>query len=371
MNASTAPRPTRHPSMQARARSSALALTLCAAWPQASQAQDYENEMRQIRAYGEVSIAQDSTKSWGPWDQFEAPAAGPQAGALKLSTSPQGATQQYRLLPILLSSSDCLASSECGYAVVTTLAADGSLLSQHAARVGVLGGDGESGQAPLVVEQSPIVKGPALIQSTGLLSFVEAQMYANDPETASTMAHLTPADTDSGAPAPARALTLVQYVQGSDGSQQISQIAGGFVGPTTSAADLNSLRASRAQASYAGQDSAGNQWVQNVNFGRGTFSATVNGGRDILATQDDGRLQASQIGFQASGVVRGSSFQSTSITALDTPTISGSVVGSFVGPRAAGSIGVADVNKSVAPSSSLVGYSNTRSITAFGLSKTP
>ena len=33
-------------------------------------------EMQTIKLYGDVTIAQDSVKAWGPWEQFEAPAAG-------------------------------------------------------------------------------------------------------------------------------------------------------------------------------------------------------------------------------------------------------------------------------------------------------
>ena len=59
---------------------SALALASALLVQGSALAAPTQAQLQAITLYNDVSIAQDSVSSWGPWVEFEAPAAGPAGG---------------------------------------------------------------------------------------------------------------------------------------------------------------------------------------------------------------------------------------------------------------------------------------------------
>lgn len=149
---------------------------------------------------------------------------------------------------------------------------------------------------------------------------------------------------------------LYKYVTGpgeDQGSWQVHQGVQGVAGVTTSDADMSSLRASNATATYVGFDGKGQTYKANVkldvNFGNGSFTGTFNGGTDgsyvAKANTPNGTQLYGQVGFAVtSGVVTGANFKSTGLSAAD-GSVKGTVTGAFFGPMAAAAGGVADVTK--------------------------
>jgi hypothetical protein len=70
----------------------ALAAALC--WQTSAHAAATEAQLRSVTLYGNVTIQEDSTSSWGPWAEFEPPAA----GDTQPVAAPRAATDPYRPL---------------------------------------------------------------------------------------------------------------------------------------------------------------------------------------------------------------------------------------------------------------------------------
>lgn len=73
-----------------------------------------EDDLKKVRSYGNVTVAQDTVTKWGPWEEFENPAA----GATQLSGIPAVPPEFYRPLPPVnppVSEGLCAASSYCGF----------------------------------------------------------------------------------------------------------------------------------------------------------------------------------------------------------------------------------------------------------------
>jgi hypothetical protein len=104
--------------------------------------------------------------------------------------------------------------------------------------------------------------------------------------------------------------------------------------------------------------------ILNVKFGDGTFTGSFNGGADgkvSIGTSASGPVLSGAVGFNVtSGVITGSEFQSTGLSASD-GTVTGTVRGAFFGPMAAAAGGVADVTKTRTDGA----YSNARFVSPF------
>jgi len=93
-----------------------------------TQASVTDDALRKVHSYGNVSIAQDSVTRWGPWEEFEPPAA----GATDLAGVPAVLRDPYRPLPPVNppeAEGPCGASSYCGFAafINTSIWADAQL----------------------------------------------------------------------------------------------------------------------------------------------------------------------------------------------------------------------------------------------------
>lgn len=80
-----------------------------------------EEQWKAVKSYANVTIAEDSVSSWGPWNEFAEPAAGPVAPVAALTGS--GQSDVYRNRPDTITqptSSGCAAGSWCGYALYTS-----------------------------------------------------------------------------------------------------------------------------------------------------------------------------------------------------------------------------------------------------------
>jgi hypothetical protein len=145
------------------------------------------------------------------------------------------------------------------------------------------------------------------------------------------------------------------------------------VGVTTSDAEMASLRASNATATYTGYDLNGLQAkvkpnvTLSVNFGNGTFTGSVNGGADRGIVQPQtttsGTQLAGLVGVNIDkGVITGANFMSTALSATDGKIGAGSVVqGAFFGPSAAAAGGVVNITKT----SNSGAYTNATHVTPF------
>lgn len=165
---------------------------------------------------------------------------------------------------------------------------------------------------------------------------------------------------------------LSRYVSGSSQDmpgQYLYQTVLGVAGVTTSDTDMSALRAGNVSATYVGFDGKGEHYQANVklevNFGKGSFTGSFNGGTDgynvSKANTAQGTQLRGQVGFEVtSGVITGANFKSTGLTAAD-GVVKGSVTGAFFGPNAAAAGGVADITKTRNDGA----YSNARFTTPF------
>jgi len=115
-----------------------------------------------------------------------------------------------------------------------------------------------------------------------------------------------------------------------------------------------------------------------VEFGPGIWSGSINGGADNggvsgrsmnVYTAPSGKVLEGMVGVDGIGVIKGSEFISTGVSATD-GTVKGSIRGAFFGPMAAGAGGVIDITKTRTDGT----YTNARFVSPFlavkGLSPT-
>ncbi len=381
------------------------ALVHGSAWAEAS-----EDQLKHTKLYGDVSIAEDSVDSWGPWSHFEPPAAGP---GQVVPTLPKRAGDVYRPLPQPLpeppAALGCVAGGVCGFAAVYQWHQVGRVpegLSVYSALMA-----GEITQVdesiwPKAIRltttafdpavsvyktdsgellRSKIFEGP----SGGTVGYNRSVSQAESKQFVDLNIGLDQASTSTLALVQAVNgvnLTVQDYVLGADdgGLQKIlgvdMQSAIMVLGRTTPAADMAALRADQATAVYLGPRYVDGVYAVrlDVQFGPGTWSGAWSGGRDGLVavgTTPDKQttLINGRVGFLANGVIDGVNIRSTAVSTTDAgATVSGSVRGAFFGPNAAAVGGVTDITKTN-PSAKVttnvespsVGYTNGRYITPF------
>lgn len=296
-------------------------------------------DMQHVKVYGNVTVAQDSVSSWGPWEQFEPPAAGQQGRV----NAPVDTREKYRPLhKPQADNSGCAPGSVCGYAVsyqipslptpsvpteqsssvrLTAQGEEGPSLPQptlHVVHVLSTGGpaEGTTLSNQINVLTNPLAgKGSA---NTGPLGYIGDNQHQSAD--AATTVTINLPDQDAGVSE--NNFILVNYVDGVGG-----RLATGAVGRVTSTPDMAALRADNATGYFYGTDSTGGKVQMNVNFGKGTFTYNTTGG---------------ELNYDAAGSVKGSGYNATSFQTANT---SGTLLGSFVGRNAAGTVGAADVTQ--------------------------
>ncbi len=367
------------PSPFARGALAYLALAMAATTAQAAASND---DLQRVKLYGQVSIAEDTTDSWGPWNSFEAPAAGPGASL----ASPVGANPEfYRPLPQTTTPQvpaatglGCLGGGLCGFGAIegetSTNAGYSSLVPTAVLFTGKV--EVPDTQIPLLPQaitlnaQALGQGAPVVFADTGVLN-----RRLMDGEGSPGVSYKRLAQTESptgphtelfelsgyayqqGHNAEATQVAQAQlyagisdYVRGSDGESMTynSQTRSGpvVIGYATSDTDLSALRASNASAAYFGYGSDSNSQVRlEVQFGAGTWQGSWNGGADGQVYTSDAQLRG-QVGFTAAGTINGANIVSTSVGTTDAgASVSGFVRGAFFGPQAAAAAGVVDITK--------------------------
>lgn len=356
-------------------------IALACAVSLSAQANPNAPDYSKVVLYGNVTIAQDSTSSWGVWEEIEPPAAGTPVPL----TSIRGGSELYRPLgqPTLPDTPQqpagaCASGALCGFAQLSyaPFVSVGFTLTPQV----VPAPEGTptspawlpgamlisltplTGEVPAINGFGPLVyRGWNTYYFPGLKDgFMETQLG----RTQNVYGVEASADPFDGIIAP--------YVNGSKetstkGSGTL-QVISGVWGVTTTAQDMDTLRQRQVIANYTGETwyGVGSTVKASVDFGTSTFTMIVNDGRDNggVLVHVDGKHVIGRVGFEAAGVISGSNLRATNLSAKD-GTVSGQFVGAFVGANAAGMIGVADIVKT-RPASSVgqPSYTNARHVTS-------
>lgn len=292
-------------------------------------------ELASVKLYGNVTIAQDSVNNWGPWEQFEAPAAGPAA-----LTPPAFSLEFFRTLPKV--KEDGLNQELAGFGTFAVIdqregseegfqwhnmALTGTAFNQPA--LGSLSPQGLQLLVTTADESTHLMPDSGkLVQTGDTYSGINAQGHL-------TSLALIPSDIDSEKTQASfyQRQIITDYV--SDGEGNINDVLRGsievgVIGFKTSTSDMSALRANNFQAYYVGQSLSLNAGFQNmsmsVNFGNSTWQGSFDAAG----------------GIWASGNVSGNSFSADSISAGES-SAEGYIKGNFTGAMAAGLMGSLDV----------------------------
>lgn len=391
-------------------RLSALALACAASL--SAQANPSNADYAKVVLYGDVTIAQDSTASWGIWEQLEPPAAGVQAPLIALRASgdlyrPLG---QLDPVPPVTPAIEgfCAGGSLCGFGVLANLpnkddtddarpvrnvagpqaVREPRKPNQHAFQMFAadLNSEGNTNSwLPNAMSLSikMLSVGEAALSDIERMDLMENQRTHQFFEKSAVgkrgIAITTLLSEIEGVDAGRFDGGMERRISGNSDPSAIAQALVGFWGVTTSTVNMAVLRASQATATYTGRgiDAVGNHAgnkVMNVNFGTSTFTMSVNGGSDInVSTQrtSAGTQLMGGVGYNVvEGTLTGSTFESRRITAVDGTIGAGSLVkGAFVGAGAAVAIGASDIVKTKVGTEGSLGYTNARHVNAFSLIK--
>ncbi|RZK99559.1 MAG: hypothetical protein EOP36_18925 [Rubrivivax sp.] len=322
-----------------------LAMATLALQTQAVAAPTAE-QLNSIKLYSDVTIAQDSVTGWGPWTEFEPPAAG--SPPLNL---PPATSDLYRTLPQLPD------RELLGFGTFYTVLNNDTPVSSGAANAIILNGTALSPtSAGKLLPDSFELRLNAITGTYSPPNTVRLTLqadgtyqYASNQEFVKMTLFASP-DAPTDAPSPVTFQQLVHYISGRDAEgNPVAQgtVVTGPIGYTTPVADIAALRRGNVVATYNGHSllNALNEGVEGkvapmtmtVNFGQSSWSGTWNNGVDANGA----------VGFSAAGTISGARFNSApgSITALDSNNISGSVRGAFYGAQAAAVGGIADITK--------------------------
>lgn len=353
-----------------------------------------QEELARVRAYGTVSVAQDSVNSWGVWEQFEPPAAGPATPSVSL----QGSSELYRPLasvtvPTTVAAGLCASGALCGLGLATEMKA--FFVDLRPRVQAVLEEEGpSSGPRQSVFSVSPEVLAPVAEQAVaGRLTLATAQaLGAGDWQPARMLFRPTTLDGASDTLLPQVSdLTAVSrgefstsyegaegnlysdpsvfyyqlstedavataimngmlgYVQGPNPSRA-SLI--GVWGVTTTTAGMEALQRGSVVVNYEGYSYKGSPVSLTVDFGQGrVLGGAINGGADSgkvnsYVAIDGQRYINGPVGLNVlGGTVVGSNFVINQMSAND-GTVSGRIQGAFFGSKAEVAAGVVDVVKS-------------------------
>jgi C-lobe and N-lobe beta barrels of Tf-binding protein B len=364
----------------------------------AHAAEPTQADLNSIMLYGSTTIAQDSTSSWGVWDQLEPTAAGPDLPKLDIP----GLSEWYRALaqvavtppsppsvPTEVTATQiCSGGSICGfgratitsftglpvpnaaepaqfaYSLVATPTTLPEVVREQVAALAVTETPAFTLPVAVTVQSQVLGEGgPLLKAQSGVLTFQGNGYSAGFDNGKYALVAATIGNGvyfDNGQVLAAWFDNPIsQYVAGNNAlpfSMQF-QNSVGVAGVITSDADMASLRASNATATYTGYDLNGLQAkvkpnvTLSVNFGNGSFTGSVNGGADRGTVQTQNTTRGTQLAGLVGvnidkGVITGANFMSTALSATDGKIGAGSVVqGAFFGPNAAAAGGVVNITK--------------------------
>lgn len=330
------------------------ALTLAVAtvlWQTQVAAAPTNAELNSVKLYGNVTIAQDSVTGWGPWTEFEPPAAGnPPLAALPTTpdlyrTLPQVATATPPgPTPVTPTPERDLIGFGAFYSLITTPNAPDITDGPHPfSLAGTAVTPASTGSwLPDSFEMSitPMV-GTSPAPSSSLLAVQADGSYAGGTDTAQLKLIASPGTAVDAQATEASFYQFLSYISSPDerAPQVVTHV--GVIGYRSTAADMLDLRGRGVVATYNGQSTANATasfvpMSMRVDFGASTWTGVWNGG----VTKNGA------IGFAAAGNITGANFNSSSITANDSNRISGTVTGAFFGPMAAAAGGVTDITKS-------------------------
>jgi len=341
--------------------SAAIAAFLGLAATGSSLATPSTEDLQKVRLYGNVTIAEDSVQSWGPWTEFEEPAAGPQATA---QASTGGRTDPYRPLPVIntpailgfgvfLTDS---ANANAQINAVATLSADLTPYNLTADIISAADPSSELSAWPLAIrgQTTALNTGESTwLGDTGTLNLTPGDFWFNYSSVSESVTPYVFLDLYPGGWYYDPQQVQATFYSGSSYAGESSQGTWGVIGTPTPAADLSSLRSRGVTASYIGYalDERGiNPSINmSVNFGNSTFTLVSNNSSDgavrTETSTSGATLLKGQVGYTATGTVSGVYFNSTNITSADEASISGKVRGAFYGPAAAAAGGVSDITK--------------------------
>jgi hypothetical protein len=334
-------------------------------------------DFAKVVLYSNVTIAQDSSSQWGIWEELEPTAAGPQTPLPLLA----GNAELYRPLgTVTPTQTPSEKGVFMGFGVISNNYYYGEEARAEAfmpifyetSRAGFTLQVSDASEAtvsgswqPLSIKistalvRSDIAETPYTYEGLGPLEHDGSITHRFNQlvENELSERHNLATDT-SQIPSEATAgqflgeISIVRYVSG-EGEfsknyyEERSSDIYGVWGRTTSAQDMNNLRQSNAQASYAGTvfnrygDYNGSV-AMNVNFGTSEFSANFNnvGGGQVSVGNNSAIGISEKLNFNASGTISGSQFAANKLS----PGVTGQVVGAFFGPQAAAAGGVLDVS---------------------------
>lgn len=316
-----------------------------------------EAQLSGVKVYGDVTIAQDSVTSWGPWTEFEPPAAGTPPPAqlpttadlyrtLPQTTTGNGTTPQligfggyYALIRGGESGEELNGPHSITLSGSQTTASTGGTFMPDAFVLNVIPGTGDY----------PPPTSVALSLQNGV--YISSSTLSPEGQTLLALVNNPDAPVDERA-TQVSFYQLVAYIAAPDGTespQVVKQL--GVIGYGTPAGDMAALKNGGVTATYTGNAlTDGNGFTpmtMNVNFGTGTWSGTVNGGANSNVVVGD--VTKTAVGFNVSGgVITGSTFSTnaaSTFSSTDGGSISGKMGGAFFGPQAAAAGGTYDVTK--------------------------
>jgi len=373
----------------------ACAAVCAAACATLAHAAPSQADLERTRLYGDVSIAQDSVNSWGVWEQFEPPAAGPATPIVALA--PRG--DVYRPIgnvtptptptppsPIPPAAVPlCASGALCVIGVFSAVQGEVDPSAPVVAPerfafvsrpVSLADANREQAAALLRVNWEPsgmrmlneVLNGGSLEVDSGQM-FNDGAYYGWDNDGKRVLySSRKGADDGSGITNVVEVARLSGVYKYVTGETTVSKDMFAFWGVTTPAAGMDALNRGNVQATYQGRTYDGSQTVSmTIDFGQGKitagqFGSGVDGKVSRAATTSGGTQLSGQVGFTFTGDVVGSTFRATNLQAADAKSISGSVQGAFFGSNAQAAAGVADVVKTKAGEG---GYTNGKYTDAF------
>lgn len=321
-----------------------------------AQAAPTNAELNSVKLYGDVTIAKDSVSSWGPWTEFEPPAAGnpPLArlpGTAELyRTLPQATTPAGGVTPpVVVTPEPDLVGFGAFYTLTTSPEGPDQVNGPHPINVAGttippktteswLPDSFQMAIAPITGTYPP----PNSVQ----LTLQEGGEYSHSTENGQTTLTLIenpddPVDAQSNQVSIYKFLSYILSPE-DRAPQVISHF--GVIGYKTSAIDMATLGQTNASFTYNGYSlTNGNAFapmIMQVNLaGSGSWSGTWNNGAD-----SNGAVGYSVTG----GAINGSTFSTTAastFSSTDPGSITGKVSGAFYGPMASAVGGIADITK--------------------------
>ncbi len=325
-----------------------------------------------IATSGFAITEDDSVHSWGPWTTLVQPAAGRTAPVSTTVAGPvtpgfgAGDTNQFTPVvttpsttPTTPSSGDsCVAGSACNYALIysrgdgeTSLQAATVTLNPIPVRQQV-SEQQPPGDGPVAIQVAPAFETSLNINSTSslplsisvnnvLVNFINSTLWRYNAGRDFVQGNTV----DAGGSAFVYGLSEISEA---DRTRTIGYF---IAGSLTGTDELDAFNVGEVEASYEGFTlNSGVEVAIDVDFGAGTWNGSWNDGNDggvrAVMSTDGVNVLKGAVGFNAEGVIDGANLVSTSISASDATSISGTIDGSFFGGGASVLAGSLEIKKS-------------------------